>query len=239
MKKAVIIDDEQHGADTLAAMLRARFSDRIEIAGVITDSRKAATLIADEKPDIVFMDVEMPHINGIQLMHSFPKKDFSVVFTTAHERYAIQAIKTEAADYLLKPISMDELTETIDKIFAKAAEQEGKQSGTTIQKLLLPAAQGTLIARLADIIRIESSGNYSHFTIRDKPKVTVSKTLKEYEEQLEGTNFFRVHQSHIVNLDFVDYFHQGAEEYLILKNGDRVEVSRRRKTEFLSKLAGL
>ncbi len=236
MRTCVIIDDEQDCVDTLTAMLRAKFSDSITIISTTTDSRKAVALINEANPQIVFMDVEMPHINGIQLMHSFPERKFSVIFTTAHEQYALQALRTGAVDYLLKPISMEELTEALEKTAGKAALQAAAQAP---QKLLLPAAHGTMVVNIPDIIRIESDSNYCTFHIAGKPKTVVAKTLKEYEELLSGANFFRVHQSHLVNLNYVEYFHPGTEEYVILTNGEQVEVSRRRKAEFLQRLSGL
>ena len=242
MINCVIIDDEQNGVDTLCAMLNAMFADKINIAGTTTDSRKAAALIAEHQPGIVFMDVEMPHINGIQLMHSFAQRNFAVIFTTAYDKYALQALKTEPVDYLLKPVSISELGEAIEKATQRLHQMESvtaKKINPVHQKLLLPTNNGLLAADIQDIIRVESNSNYSNFFIANKPKIVVSKTLKEYEEILIPSGFFRVHLSHLINLRFVEYFHPGLEEYVILKNGEKIEVSRRRKTEFLQKLTSL
>ena len=242
MINCVIIDDEQNGVDTLCAMLNAMFADKINIAGTTTDSRKAAALIAEHQPGIVFMDVEMPHINGIQLMHSFAQRNFAVIFTTAYDKYALQALKTEPVDYLLKPVSISELGEAIEKATQRLHQMESvtaKKINPVHQKLLLPTNNGLLAADIQDIIRVESNSNYSNFFIANKPKIVVSKTLKEYEEILVPSGFFRVHLSHLINLRFVEYFHPGLEEYVILKNGEKIEVSRRRKTEFLQKLTSL
>lgn len=241
MYSCIIIDDEQNCVDTLAAMLGAKFSGRINIVASSTDSRKATALIAQHQPQIVFMDVEMPHITGIQLMHSFVQRNFAVIFTTAYDKYALQALKTEAVDYLLKPIDMDELGEAIDKATQRLQGMDSTpfRPSATPQKLLLPTHNGILAASIPEIIRIESSSNYCTFHISNKPKIVVAKTLKEYEELLSPSDFFRVHQSHLINLHYVEYFHPGLEEYVILKNGEHIEVSRRRKAEFLVKLAGL
>lgn len=242
MISCIIIDDEQQCVDTLTAMLQAKFADSITIAGTTTDSRKATALIAQHQPQIVFMDVEMPHINGIQLMHSFANRTFAVIFTTAYDKYALQALRTEAVDYLLKPISMTELGEAIEKA-ANRLLQIGatlpKNTQTVHQKLLLPTNNGILAASIFDIIRVESSSNYCTFHIAQKPKVVVARTLKEYEELLAPHDFFRVHQSHLINLHCVEYFHPGLEEYVILTNGEQIEVSRRRKAEFLQRLGAL
>jgi two-component system LytT family response regulator len=242
MINCIIIDDEQHCVDTLAAMLKTKFSASITILDTTTDSRKATALIAQHQPQVVFMDVEMPHINGIQLMHSFAQRNFAVIFTTAYDKYALQALKTEAVDYLLKPISLAELGEAISKATQRLLQIEAsgnKVAGTVQQKLLLPTSNGILAASIFDIIRIESNSNYCTFHIANKPKVVVAKTLKEYEEQLAHHDFFRIHQSHLINLHCVEYFHPGLEEYVILTNGEKIEVSRRRKAEFLQRLGGL
>jgi len=242
MINCIIIDDEQHCVDTLAAMLKTKFSASITILDTTTDSRKATALIAHHQPQVVFMDVEMPHINGIQLMHSFVQRNFAVIFTTAYDKYALQALKTEAVDYLLKPISLAELGEAISKATQRLLQMEAsgnKVAGTVQQKLLLPTSNGILAASIFDIIRIESNSNYCTFHIANKPKVVVAKTLKEYEELLAHHDFFRIHQSHLINLHCVEYFHPGLEEYVILTNGEKIEVSRRRKTEFLQRLGGL
>ncbi len=241
MINCIIIDDEQNCLDTLTAMLGAKFSNKISIAASTTDSRKATALIAQHQPQIVFMDVEMPHITGIQLMHSFVQRNFAVIFTTAYDKYALQALKTEAVDYLLKPIDMDELGEAIDKAMQRLQGMENlpAKNNALPQKLLLPTNNGILAASIPEIIRIESNSNYCTFYINNKPKIVVAKTLKEYEELLAPSDFFRIHQSHLINLHYVEYFHPGLEEYVILKNGEHIEVSRRRKADFLLKLSTL
>ena len=242
MINCVIIDDEQNCVDTLYAMITAMFSDKITIAGSTTDSRKAAALITEYNPGIIFMDVEMPHINGIQLMHLFPHRNFAVIFTTAYDKYALQALKTEPVDYLLKPISFVELGEAIEKATLRLKQMESvcvKKINPIHQKLLLPTKSGLLAADIRNIIRVEANSNYTNFYIDGKPKIVVSKTLKEYEEILVPCDFFRVHHSHLINLHHVEYFHPGLEEYVILKNGENIEVSRRRKNEFLEKLSSM
>ena len=242
MLNCVIIDDEQHCVDTLTAILTEVYAATVNILAATTDSRKAAALIAHHHPQIVFMDVEMPHINGIQLMHSFVQRNFAVIFTTAYDKYALQALKTEAVDYLLKPVSFIELGEAIEKATQRLQQMKSvvtKKINTVNQKLLLPTNNGLLAADINNIIRVEANSNYSNFYIGNKPKIVVSKTLKEYEEILTSSGFFRVHFSHLINLHHVEYFHSGPDEYVTLKNGEKIEVSRRRKAEFLQKLSSL
>ncbi len=242
MINCLIIDDEQHCIDTLAAMLKARFSAKVSVAGSTTDSRKAAEMIEQHQPDVLFIDVEMPYFNGIQVVDAIPNRNCAVIFTTAYDRYALQALKTEAVDYLLKPISLRELGEAIEKAaqrlqFLRA--EVVKKDQPLPQKLLLPTNKGLLAASIPNIIRVEADSNYCRFHIDGKPEIVVAKTLKEYEEILVPCHFFRVHQSHLINLHYVEYFHPGLEEYVILTNGEQIEVSRRRKAEFLQKLAAL
>lgn len=242
MISCVIIDNEQNCVDTLSAMLKSKFAETVSIVGSTNDSRKAASLIAEVSPNIVFMDVEMPHVTGIQLMHSFAQRNFAVIFTTAHDKYALEALKTEAIDYLLKPISISELGEAIEKASQRLLLMNGganKKVNNIPQRLLLPEKNGLFAANISDIIRIESNSNYSNFFIAGRQKIVVAKTLKEYEEILIPCNFFRIHNSHLINLAYVEYFHSGLEDYVILKNGENIEVSRRRKTEFLQKLSTL
>lgn len=244
MITCVIIDDEQHCIDTLAAMLKVKFGGSVTLLASTTDSRKAATLIAQYKPQVVFMDVEMPHITGIQLMHSFVQRRFAVIFTTAYEKYALQALKTEVVDYLLKPISLTELGEALEKASQRLLQMEviiakNAGAGTGLQKLLLPTASGVLAANIADIIRVESSSNYCYIHISGKPKILVARTLKEYENILTPCKFFRVHKSHLVNLCHVEYLRTGPDEYVILTNGEHIDVSRRRKADLMQQLSAL
>ena len=242
MINCLIIDDEQHCIDTLVAMLKARFSAKISVIDSTTDSRNAAELIRKHQPDVLFIDVEMPHINGIEVVDSITNRNFAVIFTTAYDRYALQALRTEAVDYLLKPISLVELGEAIDKASQRLQflrSDATKKDQPLPQKLLLPTSKGLLAASIPNILRVEADSNYCRFHIDGKPEIVVAKTLKEYEEILVPCNFFRVHQSHLINLHYVEYFHPGLEEYVILTNGEQIEVSRRRKAEFLQKLAAL
>lgn len=240
MIRCIIIDDEQHCIDVLAAMLAAKFSEQVSVVASTTDPRRAAGLIAQHNPALIFVDVEMPHLTGIQLMNAFAERSFAAIFTTAHDQYALQALKTEAVDYLLKPISLQELGEAIEKVAHRlhAAQEALPVAGSgPLQKLLLPVNHGIFAAPIADIIRVEASSNYSLFHIAGKPRMVVAKTLKEYEEILVPCGFFRVHQSHLVNLKYVEYFHPAPDEHVVLTNGEKVEVSRRRKAEFLERLA--
>ena len=250
MLKAIIIDDEQHCVDVLGAMLAKKFAAEIELAGNASCAAAGKELIASKKPDLVFLDVEMPNETGLDLLMSLDKIDFEVIFTTAHEHYALKAIKLNALDYLLKPFSTEELEEAIEKCKQKKSNlfsaeavksliSNLKSPGTEAKKIGLPTGNGIRFANIRDISHIESENNYSHFFFTDKTKLVVSKTLKEFEDMLEGYHFFRIHNSHLINLAYVQSFLQKDGDYIILTDGSKLEVSRRRKAELLEVLKTL
>lgn len=250
MLKAIIIDDEQHCIDVLIAMLKKKFSDWIELAGSASNADAGRKLIATQRPDLVFIDVEMPNVNGLELLMSLDKIDFEVIFTTAHEQYALKAIKLNALDYLLKPFSIDELDEAIKKCTEKKSNTFNpealrslisnlKSPGMDNKKIGLPTNNGIRFVNIRDINRIESENNYSHFYFTDKTKLIVSKTLKEFEELLEPYHFYRVHNSHLINLSYVQSFLQKDGDYIVLSDGSKIEVSRRRKAELMEVLKSL
>jgi len=239
MIKCIIIDDEQHCIDALSAILKHRFADRVHVLAGETDARNAVSLIAQKQPDLLFLDVEMPYLNGLDLLKIFPDRTFKVIFTTAHDKYALQALKTEALDYILKPISVEELNEAISKFEKQNIVRKPEEKSLSTNKLSLPTNKGLLFTDLNDIVRIESDNNYCTIYFINKPKLVVAKTLKEFEEILLQANFFRVHQSHIVNLKHVESYHTDVVDQVLLSNGDKVEVSRRRKAAFIEKFASL
>ena len=228
MWRYYIVDDEPDAIDALLAMLQKKFSDRVICCGYNNKASQALNDIAHLKPDILFLDVEMPEMSGLQLLEQIPGKTFQVIFTTAHERYALPAIKAAAADYLLKPVSVADMQAALDRCDAVLRQREPTSISinTGNQLMLLPTN---------DIIRIEGNNNYSDFYCINKPKLTVSKTLKEFEKQLAGLGFFRVHQSHLINLRYVTGVAHGSDKVL-LKDDHAVEISRRKKQEFLQLL---
>lgn len=241
MLSCVIIDDEMHCVDALSAMIKKRCSTKIIIAGSTIDSSKAPDLIKRVNPDVVFLDVEMPGFTGMQVLSHFPEKNFCLVFTTAHDRYALQALKTGATDYLLKPISVGELNAAIDKCIVQklGGVSLNTEDAGTHQKIMIASSKGIMLADLKDIIRIESSSNYCTFYFTNKPTITVAKTLKEFDEYLKPDGFFRVHQSHLINLLHLESYESGTTDYVVLSNKEKIEISRRRKADFLEKLATL
>lgn len=235
MLKCYILDDEQNAVDALAAMLRKKFQQQVEIAGSSIKPSVAIEEIEELQPDIVFLDVEMPEMNGLELLKYFPGRKFHIIFTTAHEKYALPALKAAATDYLVKPLSPQDVFDALQKCKPLTPQTEDNRSAGGF-RITLPSAHELLLVNTDDIIRIESSNNYSHFYFTNRPKLIVTKTLKEFEEQLIPHHFFRIHQSHLINLLHVESVQTLDGGYVLMKQQHKVEISRRRKAEFLQKL---
>lgn len=246
MLRCLIIDDEQSCIDTLQVMLQKKFADQVSVIATCTAVQDAPTLIDAEAPDLLFLDVEMPHMTGIELLQSLSKINFQVIFTTAHQHYALQAIKLNAIDYLLKPISLDELTIAIQKcqdrkqhkgndLIANFLEQV-KATTTTAKKIPIPSDNTIQFVPVNEIIRIESQSNYSTVFFTSRNKLLVAKTLKDFEEQLLPYNFLRVHHSHLINLEHVIGYKNLDGGYIIMRGNDVIEISRRKKQEVLQRL---
>jgi two-component system, LytTR family, response regulator len=247
MLKTIIIDDEQHCADVLKAMLEQKFSDTIKLEAVANNADEGRVLIKHMKPDLVFLDVEMPVQTGIDLLASLDKINFEIIFTTAHEQYALRAIKLNALDYLLKPFSIEELEAAIEKCKAKklqALNPENLQSlmgnlkntAPDNKKIGLAASGGTRYVPIKEIVRIEADSNYSTVFFTNNTKLVLAKTLKDFDELLSPYNFFRVHNSHLINLSELQQFTNRDGDHVVMNDGSKVEVSRRRKSELLEAL---
>lgn len=245
--KAIIVDDEQHCIDALRAMLQKKCPEVAVLAGV-NSVKEARQLIDEMRPDLVFLDVEMPHQNGFELLKQYDKLTFDVIFTTAYEQYALKAIKFNALDYLLKPFSVQELQEALRKFHERRSQkpdtaiaplevflQNMKTLQQTNKKIALPTINGLVFMPVQNIVRCESTGNYTKIFFTDKKQLLVSKPLKEFEELLTEVDFFRVHNSHLINLQQMESYLQGEGGFALMSDGTQVEVSRRRKAEFLKK----
>lgn len=250
MLKTIIIDDEQHCTDVLKAMLAQKFSNKVKVVAEASNAADGKELIKKLNPDLVFLDVEMPVQTGIDLLISLDKIDFEVIFTTAHEQYALKAIKLNALDYLLKPFSVEELETALDKCSNKRYTSINPEALNTLisnlknispenKKVGLPTLHGIRFVLIKDIIRVASDNNYSHFFFADKTKMVVSKTLKEFEELLVPYNFFRVHNSHLINVSHLQSFVSLDGDHVVMNDGSKVEVSRRRKNDLLELLKNI
>jgi two-component system LytT family response regulator len=244
MIKAILVDDEIHCLDTLGILIK-EFCPDIEIIEQCNSAKTALSVIQNQQPALVFLDIEMPVMNGFELLEQFKEIKFSVIFTTSYDQYAIKAIRFSALDYLLKPIDPKELmiavhkattlknTPTTEQLKMLMDQLHHKENIFT--KIAVPTAEGFEMIPAESVIRCEADDNYTHFYLRDKRRITVCRTLKETEEQLEDFGYFiRVHHSHLVNLNEINKYFRGEGGYLIMSDGSTVNVSRSRK-EFLLK----
>lgn len=244
MLKAVIIDDEPKAIQSLHWEL-SEFEKEIEVIDTFTDPEKALDYLSKTKIDCLFLDIQMPTMDGFQFLDKLTSKDFSVIITTAYSEYAITALKKEAIDYLLKPIDSDDLKEAIEKV--KKYNQKTitsdkfedillKFNNKLNHKKITINTDGKLVfLEPNDVYYVASDGNYSTLFLRDKKKMVVTKKLKEVNELLPKADFFRIHNSYIINLHKIKEFLK-ADGYVVLENGEKIPVSRQRKIEFLEKI---
>ena len=244
MLSAIIIDDEQQCIDTLQLMLEKKFSHQVCVNATTTQASQGLTLINQQQPQLVFIDVEMPEMTGIEMLQQIPDINFHIIFTTAHQHYALQAIKLNALDYLTKPISLSDLEIAINKCNNKQQQNNNHLLESLLQqiktpankKIAIPFGNTTQFIAVNEIVRVEAESNYCTIHFTNRPKHLISKTLKELEEQLLLHNFIRVHQSHLVNAEHILGYKNQDNGYLILHNNVLVEISRRKKQDVLQQL---
>ncbi len=232
MLHCYILDDEQNAVDALTAMLSKKFAQQVTICGSNIKATAALEEMEALQPDVLFLDVEMPEMNGLTFLKHFPQKNFHVIFTTAHEKYALPALKVAATDYLVKPLSPQEVYDALQKCTHKKIVNEIVINNINA-KINLHTANEILVVDIADIVHVEANNNYSHFYFANRQKVIVCKTLKEFDNKLIPYNFYRIHQSHLINLKYLDAVNIKEEDYALMKNGHKLEISRRRKADFL------
>lgn len=243
--RAIIIDDEEGARESLANILKDYF-DNVEVVGKAASADNGVKLINEYHPDLVFLDIEMPKGNAFDLLEHFENIDFDIIFVTAYDQYAIKAIKFSALDYLLKPIDIDELGAAIQKFDDKTHKRTTNQRLQTLlqnlnaenkKKVAIPDSEGLVFVNLDDIVRCESDGNYTHIILNNGKNILASRTLGEYEEMFSEENFSRVHRSHLINLNHIDKYIKGEGGYAVMTDGSHVEISRRKRAEFMEKLS--
>jgi two-component system, LytTR family, response regulator len=236
MLNCIIIDDEQHCIDGLKAMIENRFADYINVLETSSNSLLAHAMVLDKKPDILFLDIEMPRLNGIDFMKLFTEKSFEVIYTTAYDKYALDALKNEALDYLIKPFSIEELSCAIEKCTKKIDAKNKPKSPQQFSRFAIHTNAGNMtVVEPQEIIWIRADGNYSTLFFTNRPKLLVPKTLKDFEDQLIPYNFFRCHNSNLININHVKSFQASeGEDYILMSNDDKVEISRRKKSDLFA-----
>ncbi|WP_306641176.1 LytR/AlgR family response regulator transcription factor [Sanyastnella coralliicola] len=244
--KAIIIDDEKHCSATLEYEMSRHVPD-IEIIGVYNDPIEGRDALVNSDAEILFLDIEMPRLNGFELLQSIEDPKFGVIFTTAYDEFALRAFQYSAIDYLLKPVSSDDLKRAVARFqelgSARLSNAQldilfNRLEDSGFNKIALPSSEGLDFVSPDEIMHCESQSNYTMVFFKERKKILVSRTLKEIEEMLSGHGFFRVHHSHIVNLNYVSRYVKGSGGYLVMENDVQVPVSRSRKDSLLQLFAG-
>jgi two-component system LytT family response regulator len=240
MKRIAIVDDEADARQMLRSMITTLCPD-VEICGEADSVESAYVLIRQTQPHVVLLDISMEEGNGFDLLDKFKLPDFQIIFTTAHDEFALKAFRYHALDYLLKPINPAELAQTIDRVKGESSMNypnrirnllENSRSGQ-LNKIALSSQEGMVFLRLDQLIRIESEGSYSTFYLLNQERHVVSRPMKEFEELLPKDLFFKLHQSHLINLAFVKKILREEGGYALMEEGGKVPIARRRKDEFL------
>jgi two-component system LytT family response regulator len=245
MINAIIVDDEPLCCQVLQTLLQ-KYCPEVQVAAACHSAADALEHIKKQPPDLVFLDVEMPRMNGFQLLEQLPNPTFDLIFTTSYDQYALKAIRFSALDYLLKPIDREELQHAVRKAVGRrqnpiAAQlallfQKVAHPATTITKIALPTLEGLQMVMVDQIITCRADGNYTVLLLKNKQKIVVSRTLKDIEELLEEYPFIRVHHSHMVNINEIHKYVRGEGGLVEMSDGSTVDVSRSRKEELLKKL---
>ena len=244
--KAIIIDDEARSRQALQIAL-TDYCPSVKIVSVAETPEDGIEAIIKHKPDIVFLDVQMPGMSGFDLLSHFHEIDFDVVFITAHDHYAIKAIRFSALDYLLKPIQIDELMAAVKKADEKKNHKHTNWQYRSLYEnvrsnynasgsIAVPTGDGLLFIKTQNIIRCEADGNYVLIYQSGKEKILITKTLGDLESMLDAKEFFRVHNSHLINLSHIKKYVKGDGGYVIMSDNSTVDVARRKKEEFMQKL---
>lgn len=246
MINCIIVDDEKHCIQKLQSVLEDTFSNQVLVLDSFSNVSSALKGIEMLQPELLFLDVEIGKESGFQLLEQLNHSKINVIFTTAYDKFAVQAFKYSAVDYLLKPIDKEELAQAIQKIVTKLDKEinskkiEALLYNLTAQnldrKICLPDTNGITLLKVSEIISCQSESNYTIIHKIDKTKMVVSKTLKEIEDMLTGAKFFRVHHSFLVNMNYIKNYNKGKGGSVTMIDGREIEVATRRKEEFLIEL---
>jgi len=244
MINCIIIDDEAKNIKLLQHMLEMH-CPAVKVVATDTEAKNGLLLIEELQPQLIFLDVEMPHINGFDLLKKLEPVNFETIFVTAYSHYAVEAFEHNATGYITKPINTEKLIaavhtatrrieeKNINRNLFSFLEQNNKQA--TPDKIPLSTSNGLVFVKLADILYCESSGNYTNFYLGDGKKIMVSRQLGEYEKLLPETSFTRIHDKYIINLSFIKEYIKGSGGDVVLENGKELPVASRRKEEFLAR----
>jgi len=251
MIRAIIIDDENSAINVLSMLLKKKCKDDVEVVATSNSPIEGKALIEQHKPDLVFLDIEMPGMTGIDLIRNIPNPNFHVVFVTAYDAYAVEAFELSAIDYLLKPIGADKVERVVNKIKEniRKAQSHMNEQLKQLEKILKINTNGNenkigvgmadkiVFVNIPDILYCEAQGNYTNVVLYDGKKIVASKTLGDFENQFAGKNFFRIHHSYLINMNRVKEFQRYEGGYVMMENNIKLEVSQRKRKDFLDAIS--
>jgi two-component system LytT family response regulator len=243
MIRCVLIDDENNSLEMMEWLIKT-YCPQVSIEAMCNTSEKGIEAINKFKPDVVFLDIEMPHMNGFDMLEQFDKLFFDVVFCTAYDQFAIRAFKYSALNYLLKPVDPADLQETIRRLEEKKSSPSKEQMDLllqniretikpAVQRIALTTGDGMIFVPVDDIVYCEAESNYTSVALKDGKKILVSKVLKDIDETLSGSGFYRIHNSFLINLNHIKKYVRGDGGYVIMNNDVTVSISRSRRQEFM------
>ncbi len=243
--QAVIVDDEDNSLEALTILLQ-KYCPDVQVIGSAQTVASAIELIDTLKPELVFLDIALPDGQGFEVLEEVGYTGFEVIFTTAYDQYALKAFDFSALDYLLKPISAEKLQQSVER-FEKIRKEENYEDRVSVlkdslnnrnERIILSSMDGFDVYKIADIIRCEANGSYTTFYIKSGQRVITSKTLNNFERLLSDLSFVRVHSKHLINLEFVKKYISGRGGYIVFEDGSQVDVSERKKKEFIMRMKG-
>lgn len=249
MLQVLIIDDEPNARESISNTLLA-VCKNVQICGTADSVKSGLLAIAKHQPDVVLLDIQMPDGTGFQLLSQLNDINFKVIFITAHQEFAMQAFKFSAMDYILKPVDPEELSAAIKKaedtfesknisLNMSALQSNMRNAGKENKKLILKSSDHIHAVNVKEIVRCESEGNYTRFMLSDGRKLLATKILKEFDEMLQPYGFFRVHQSHLINVDFFETYKKADGGTIIMSDKSKIPLASRKKEAFLKLLSSL
>jgi two-component system LytT family response regulator len=244
---AILVDDEHSSLENLEQKIR-ELCPELKIVACAEQPTEAIFLIRHHNPDVIFLDIEMPHMNGFRMLNELGDYSAEIIFTTAYNHYSVDALRLSAFDYLMKPISVTDLKEAVARLSKHMAvstrerldvlRQNLNRNLSQDNRIAVPTWEGLEFIQLRNVVRIESNSNYSRIFFTSGPSLLVTKQLKEFEEMLAPYRFCRVHNMHLINLNYVKRYLRGEGGRVIMENGDEIDVSRRKKDDFLKLING-
>jgi two-component system LytT family response regulator len=232
---AIIVDDELYGRENLKKIIE-NYCHEVDVLGCGDSVENAKKLVSQFKPEVVFLDINMPVLDGFDFLEGYDERDFMVVFVSAHEEFGINAVKAGAVDYILKPINIKELKQTVKKLICIKNKNIKTEAVQESDKLVIPASHGFNVFEFDDIIRLEAEGCYTKIVIKDGRDRIVSRTLKNLEDTLPKGIFFRIHKSHLINLKYIKDYSNSSGKFVTMTDGSKIEISRRKAPEFNRKI---